>query len=103
LAEAQFDHWIETRCLPFYECAEKRSQPSLPPGVYFRMQLIGYFEGLDSQRGIAWRCSDSLSLQQFLGISLEEWTPDHSRLTNTRKRLPADILTKVFEFVLGIW
>ena len=102
LAEAKFDHWIETRCQPFYECEEKRGQPSLPPGVYFRMLLIGYFEGLDSQRGIAWRCSDSLSLRQFLGISLEERTPDHSTLTNTRKRLPAEVFTEVFEFVLGI-
>jgi transposase len=102
LAEAQFDHWIETRCQPFYECEEKRGQPSLPPGVYFRMLLIGYFEGLDSQRGIAWRCSDSLSLRQFLGISLEERTPDHSTLTNTRQRLPAEVFTEVFEFVLGI-
>ncbi|HEX3146877.1 MAG TPA: transposase [Gemmataceae bacterium] len=102
LAEAQFDHWIETRCQPFYECEENRGQPSLPPGVYFRMLLIGYFEGLDSQRGIAWRCSDSLSLRQFLGISLDERTPDHSTLTNTRKRLPAEVFTEVFEFVLGI-
>src|SRR5258708_25230047 len=66
------------------------------------MLLIGYFESLDSQRGIAWRCSDSLSLRQFLGLSLEERTPDHSTLTNTRKRLPADVFTEVFEFVLGI-
>src|SRR4051812_21586323 len=102
LAEAKFDHWIEQRCESFYECEEKRGQPSLPPGVYFRMLLIGYFEGLDSQRGIAWRCSDSLSLRQFLGISLEERTPDHSTLTNTRKRLPAEVFTEVFEFVLGI-
>jgi transposase len=102
LAEAKFDHWIEQRCLPFYECEEKRGQPSLPPGVYFRMLLIGYFEGLDSQRGIAWRCSDSLSLRQFLGLSLEERTPDHSTLSNTRMRLPAEVFTEVFEFVLGI-
>lgn len=102
LAEGKFDHWIEQRCQPFYECDEKRGQPSLPPGVYFRMLLIGYFEGLDSQRGIAWRCSDSLSLRQFLGVSLEERTPDHSTLTNTRKRLPAEVFTEVFEFVLGI-
>jgi hypothetical protein len=76
LAEAGFDRWIERRCAASYECDEKRGQPSLPPGVYFRMLLIGYFEGLDSQRGIAWRCSDSLSLRQFLGIPLHEgaWT-----------------------------
>ncbi|HXD86058.1 MAG TPA: transposase, partial [Urbifossiella sp.] len=104
-AEADFDRWIERRCLASYECEEKRGQPSLPPGVYFRMLLIGYFEGLDrldSQRGIAWRCSDSLSLRAFLGIPLNEGTPDHSTLTNTRKRLPQEVFDEVFQFVLGI-
>jgi transposase len=102
LAEAAFDRWIEGRCVASYECQEKRGQPSLPPGVYFRMLLVGYFEGLDSQRGIAWRCSDSLSLRQFLGIPLHEGTPDHSTLTNTRKRLPPEVFAEVFQFVLGI-
>jgi transposase len=102
LTEADFDRWIERRCAVFYECEEKRGQPSLPPGVYFRMLLIGYFEGLDSQRGIAWRCSDSLSLRAFLGITLDEGTPDHSTLTNTRKRLPQEVFEEVFQFVLGI-
>jgi len=102
LAEANFDHWIEQRCITYYECPEKRGQPSLPPGVYFRMLLIGYFEGLDSQRGIAWRCSDSLSLRAFLGIPLHESTPDHSTLTRTRKRLPQEVFEEVFQFVLGI-
>jgi transposase len=102
LAEADFDRWIERRCAASYEREEKRGQPSLPPGVYFRMLLIGYFEGLDSQRGIAWRCSDSLSLRAFLGIPLHEGTPDHSTLTNTRKRLPQDVFEEVFQFVLGI-
>ncbi len=102
LDEARFDRWIETRCAPFYEQEETRGQPSLPPGVYFRMLLVGYFENLDSQRGIAWRCSDSLSLRSFLGIPLGERTPDHSTLTNTRKRLPAEVFEEVFQFVLGI-
>jgi transposase len=102
LAEADFDRWIERRCVEYYEREEKRGQPSLPPGIYFRMLLIGYFEGLDSQRGIAWRCSDSLSLRQFLGIPLGAGTPDHSTLTNTRKRLPAEVFEEVFQFVLGI-
>ena len=102
LAEADFDRWIERRCAASYEREEKRGQPSLPPGVYFRMLLIGYFEGLDSQRGIAWRCSDSLSLRAFLGIPLHEGTPDHSTLTNTRKRLPQEVFEEVFQFVLGI-
>ena len=102
LAEAEFDRWIENRCRQYYEQKEKRGQPSIPPGVYFRMLFVGYFEGLDSQRGIAWRCSDSLSLRQFLGIPLEEATPEHSTLTNTRKRLPAEVFDEVFQFVLSI-
>src|SRR3954464_9259844 len=61
LAEAGFDRWIERRCVGYYEQDETRGQPSIPPGVYFRMLLVGYFEGLDSQRGIAWRCADSRS------------------------------------------
>jgi transposase len=102
LDEAGFDRWIERRCVAYYEQVEKRGQPSVPPGVYFRMLLIGYFEGLDSQRGIAWRCADSLSLRQFLGVPLDEGTPDHSTLTNTRKRLPPEVFEEVFQFVLGI-
>jgi transposase len=102
LAEADFDRWIERRCVAYYECEEKRGQPSLPPGVYFRMLLVGYFENIDSQRGIAWRCSDSLSLRAFLGIPLHEGTPDHSTLTNTRLRLPQEVFAEVFQFVLGI-
>lgn len=102
LAEADFDRWIENRCVAYYERDEKRGQPSLPPGVYFRMLLVGYFEGLDSQRGIAWRCADSFSLRQFLGIPLDKGTPDHSTLSTTRKRLPAEVFEEVFQFVLGI-
>ena len=102
LAEAEFDRWIERRCERYYATAEKRGQPSLPPGVYFRMLLVGYFEGLDSQRGIAWRCADSLSLRQFLGVPLAEATPDHSTLTNTRNRLPHEVFEEVFQFVLSI-
>jgi transposase len=102
LAEADFDRWIERRCVAYYEHEEKRGQPSVPPGVYFRMLLIGYFEGLDSQRGIAWRCADSLSLRQFLGVPLDAGTPDHSTMTVTRKRLPPEVFDEVFQFVLGI-
>ena len=102
LAEADFDRWIEGRCEQYYEQEEKRGQPSLPPGVYFRMLLVGYFEGIDSQRGIAWRCADSLSLRQFLGIPLDEETPDHSTLTNTRKRLSPEVFEEVFQFVLRL-
>ncbi len=100
LAEADFDRWIERRCERYYAKEERRGQPSIPPGVYFRMLLVGYFEGIESQRGIAWRCADSLSLRQFLGIPLGESSPDHSTLTNTRNRLPEDVFVEVFQFVL---
>jgi len=102
LAEANFDHWIERRCQRYYEQEEPRGQPSIPPGVYFRMLLVGYFEGIDSQRGIAWRCADSLSLRQFLGIPLDETTPDPKTLSNTRRRLPEEVFDEVFQFVLRI-
>jgi transposase len=102
LAEFGFDRWIEDRCLRFYEQEKPCGRPSIPPGVYFRMLLVGYFEGIDSQRGIAWRCADSLSLREFLGVPLEESTPDHSSLTNIRQRLPEEIFAEVFQFVLRI-
>jgi transposase len=102
LSEANFDHWIERRCQRYYAQEEQRGQPSIPPGVYFRMLLVGYFEGIDSQRGIAWRCADSLSLRQFLGIPLDEVTPDPKTLSNTRRRLPEEVFDEVFQFVLGI-
>jgi transposase len=102
LEEAKFDRWVEGLCARYYAQEEKRGQPSIPPGIYFRMLLVGYFEGIDSQRGIAWRCADSLSLRQFLGVPLGEQTPDHSTLTNTRKRLPQEVFTQVFQFVLQI-
>jgi transposase len=99
LAEAGFDRWVEQRCRQHYaDCG----RPGIPPGVYFRMLLIGYFEGLDSQRGIAWRCADSNSLKTFLGYKLTDATPDHSSLTNIRKRLPLEVHEEVFALVLGI-
>src|SRR5476651_1278157 len=100
LAEAQFDRWIEERCEPFY--AEKLGRPSLPPGTYFRMILVGYFEGIASQRGIAWRCSDSRSLAEFLGIAADKTTPDHSTMTRVSQRLPLEVFEEVFVFVLKI-
>jgi transposase len=102
LAEANFDGWIEGRCRQYYEQEEKRGKPSLAPGVYFRMLLVGYFEGIESQRGIAWRCADSLSLRTFLGVPLGEATPDHSTMSVTRKRLGAEVFDEVFRFVLRI-
>jgi transposase len=102
LAEADFDRWIEGRCRRFYEQGETRGQPSVPPGVYFRMLLVGYFEDISSQRGIAWRCADSLSLRAFLGVPLDKPTPDHSTMSVTRRRLEAEVFDEVFRFVLRI-
>jgi len=100
LSEAHFDRWIEDRCQPFYDQDESRGQRSIPPGVDFRILLVGYFEGIDSQRGIAWRCADSLSLRELMGISLDKSTPDHSTLSITRGRLPTEVFNEVFQFVL---
>jgi hypothetical protein len=100
LAEAGFDDFVEQLCQPHY--ADRVGRPGIPPGVYFRMVFIGYFEGIDSQRGIAWRCRDSLSLREFLGLSPTETSPDHSSMTNTRKRLPIEVFQEVFSFVLGM-
>jgi transposase len=100
LAEAGFDPHVEDLCRPFY--ADGVGRDSIPPGVYFRMLLVGYFEALDSQRAIAWRCSDSLSLRAFLGVPLNEATPDHSSLTRIRRRLPLEVHDQVFVFVLRV-
>jgi transposase len=102
LATAEFDTWLECRCQQYYETEEKRGKPSIPPGVYFRMLLVGFFEGIDSQRGIAWRCHDSRSLAEFLGYGPTDATPDHSTLTNTRQRLPLEVCQEVFQFVLRL-
>src|SRR5579884_865305 len=100
LAEAGFDAHVEDLCQPYY--ADGVGRESIPPGVYFRMLLVGYFEALDAQRGIAWRCADSLSLRAFLGVPLSEATPDHSSLTKIRRRLPLDAHQRVFVFVLRV-
>jgi transposase len=100
LAEATFDLYVENLCQPYY--ADGLGRESIPPGTYFRMLFVGYFEGLDSQRAIAWRCSDSLSLRDFLGILLSQTTPDHSSLTKIRQRLPLAVHEQVFTFVLKV-
>src|SRR4051794_31200267 len=100
LAESGFDRYVEGLCQGHY--ADGAGRESIPPGVYFRMLFVGYFEGLDSQRAIAWRCSDSLSLRAFLGVPLPGGTPDHSSLTKIRQRLPADVHEQVFLHVLTI-
>jgi hypothetical protein len=100
LAEADFDAWLEKLCRPYY--ADKTGRPSIPPGTYFRMVLVGYFEGIASQRGIAWRCSDSRSLAEFLGYGPTEETPDHSSLSRIHGRLPQEVHEAMFTFVLRI-
>jgi len=100
LDEAGFDRFVEGLCQPYY--ADGVGRPGIPPGVYFRMLFVGYFEGLDSRRGIAWRCADSRSLQAFLGYLPTEATPDHSSLTKVRRRLPEAVHEQVFAFVLRI-
>lgn len=99
LREGAFDRFCEELCAPYY--AEELGRPSIPPGVYFRMLLVGYFEGIDSQRGIAWRCSDSLALREFLGLKATQPAPDHSSLTVIRKRLPVTVHQQVFAWVLA--
>jgi transposase len=100
LAEAGFDRWVEELCQPYY--ARKMGRPGIPPGVYFRMLLVGYFEGIGTQRGIAWRCADSLSLRKFLGLASNEESPDHSSLPIIRERLPPEVHVAVFEWVLTL-
>ncbi len=98
-AEAGFDAWVEDLCEPH---DAKSGRPGIPPGVYFRMLLVGYFEGIGSQRGIAWRCSDSLSLRKLLGLLPQEESPDHSSLTVIRDRLPHAVHDAVFAWVLQL-
>jgi len=98
LISAGFDGFVEGLCATLY--APTRGRPSLPPGRYFRMLLIGYFEGIDSERGLEWRCADSLSLREFLRLSERERVPDHSWLSRTRSRLPLEMHDQVFTWVL---
>ena len=95
-----FDRKVEALCADSY--ADRHGRPSIPPGVYFRMLMVGYFEGIDSERGIAWRCQDSSSLKSFIGIDLGQPSPDHSTLSVIRRRLPADIFQEVFKAVLAM-
>jgi transposase len=96
----KFDEYVEGLCGKFY--AARYGRPGLVPGIYFRSLLIGYFEGIDSERGIAWRLADSLALRQFVGIALTEPTPDHSTLSRTRRLIDVDTHRGVFSWVLGV-
>ena len=98
LIEGGFDAFAEASCRPYY--AARMGAPSVPPGRYFRMHLVGYFEGIDSARGLEWRCSDSLSLRAFLRLGSRDRVPDHSWLSRSRTRLPHEVHAAVFDWVL---
>jgi transposase len=100
IERAGFDEFVEGKCTRFYHA--RLGRPSLRPGIYFRALLIGYFEGIDGERGIAWRIADSLALRRFLGIGLAEGTPDHSTISRTRRLIDIDTHREVFSWVLGL-
>jgi len=100
LEESGFDEYVEQQGARFY--AEKMGRPSLAPGRYFRLLLIGYFEGIDSERGIAWRAADSLGLRNFLGVGLNEMPPDHSTISRTRRLIDVETHRAVFGWVLEL-
>ena len=95
-----FDDFVEAECAPFY--AATLGRPSLTPGTYFRLLLIGYFEGLDSERGIAWRVADSLALRGFLGLGLDEVPPEHSTISRTRRLIDLETHRAVFTWILQV-
>ena len=102
LRDAGFDAQVEALSAPHYDPDRSKGRQSIAPGVCFRMLLIGYFEGIESERGICWRCEDSLSLKSFLGYEVHDTVPDHSTLSRTRQRLPAEVYQRVFELVLRV-
>src|SRR5213083_1363963 len=97
LDEAGFDRFAEEQCQAFY--APLMGRPSLPPGRYFRLLLLGYFEGLDSERGIAWRAADSLAVRSFVGLGLDVTAPDHSTISRTRRLIAVETHRAVFSWV----
>src|SRR3954451_12852209 len=100
LDQEKFDEFAEAECAQFY--ADENGRPSLTPGTYFRLLLIGYFEGIDSERGIAWRTADSLALRGFLGLGLEEATPEHSTISRTRRLIDVETHRAVFTWILQV-
>ena len=99
LADQRFDDFVEATCARFY--AETMGRPGLAPGIYFRLLLVGYFEGLDSERGIAWRAADSLTLRDFLGLTWSDAPPDHSTISRTRRLIDVEAHRAVFTWVLA--
>jgi len=100
LAEHGFDKFVEGKCCRFY--AATMGRPGLAPGIYFRLLLVGYFEGIDSERGIAWRAGDSLAIRAFVGIPLAEGAPDHTTISRTRRLIDLDTHRQVFAWVVGL-
>ena len=100
LDQHHFDRNVEQLCRRYYK--DRRGRPSITPGVYFRSLLLGYFEGIDSERGIAWRLADSLSLRKFIAYALTEETPDHSTISRTRRLYSVETHKAVFRWVLKI-
>ena len=101
LKAERFDSFVEQECVHCYK-SEMIGRPSIAPGVYFRMVLIGYFEGIDSERGIAWRCADSFSLKHFLGFEVMEATPDHSTMSRTRRLIDLETHVRIFSWMLQV-
>jgi transposase len=100
LTEHGFDRFVEGKCRRFY--AATMGRPGLAPGIYFRLLLVGYFEGIDSERGIAWRAGDSLSIREFVGIALDEGAPDHTTISRTRRLIDLETHRGVFAWVVGL-
>ena len=100
LGKHDFDRFVEGKCQRFY--AATMGRPGLAPGVYFRLLLVGYFEGIDSERGISWRAGDSLSIRDFVGIPLNEGAPDHTTISRTRRLIDVETHRQVFGWVLEL-
>jgi len=100
LDEKKFDEYVERLCEQFY--ADEVGRPGVAPGIYFRLLMVGYFEGIDSERGIAWRASDSLSIRSFVRIALDESVPDHSTISRTRRLMDVETHQAVFQWVLAV-
>jgi transposase len=97
-----FDTFVEERCAKFYDDGSRGGRPGLAPGIYFRCLMVGYFEGIDSERGIDWRCNDSHSLKLFLGVALDKPAPDHSTISRTRRLIDVETHREVFQEVLKV-
>jgi transposase len=96
----QFDPFVEQLCARFYDDGSKGGRPGVAPGIYFRSLLVGYFEGIDSERGIDWRCNDSNSLKLFLGVPVDKAAPDHSTISRTRRLIDIETHGEVFTYIL---